>query len=389
MEWQQPVEPRRGLGCGAVVLLVLAAAIVSAITGAVVGALVATSVTSRQAAPITAAPPPAAPTALAAAAPVSDTNAAAIRAVQIVRPAVVTVINTMPRQRTLGFFGFSEQQPRSSGSGVIISADGYIVTNNHVIENHESLEVIYADGTTVPARLVGADQYADLAVIKVEGPAPAVASMGDSDALQIGETVIAIGSALGDFKNTVTQGVVSAMGRSLDTGDGFSLENMIQTDAAINRGNSGGPLVNLAGQVIGINTAIVRGNGFGGDVAEGLGFAIPSRIVSDVTLQLIAKGYVERPYLGIRYQLITPEIAQAYGLPMAWGVYVQDVEPGSPAAEAGLLPGDILTAIGADVISADVSFINALIRHRIDEQTTLTVWREGETLTLNVVLKAR
>lgn len=387
MESYEPREPRRSVGCGAVSVLVLLGLIVGAAGGAIAGGLVATSIVRQDTGSVSPYPASVVP---AAPAVQGDTNAAAIQAVQNVRPAVVTVVNTLPPQQSFGFFGFSVTQPRSSGSGVIISAEGYIVTNNHVVENYESLEVIYADGSTAPARLIGTDVFADLAVVKVDGEVPAVATLGDSGALQIGETVIAIGSALGDFKNTVTAGVVSALGRSLDTGNGFSLENMIQTDAAINRGNSGGPLINLAGQVIGINTAIVRGSGgFGEPVAEGLGFSVPSRTVSEVASQLIAQGYVDRPVLGIRYQIITPEIAQANGLPMDWGVYVQAVDPGSAADEAGVQPGDILTAIGNDAIGADLSFINALIRHRVGEQTTLSVWRDGETLTLNVTLKGR
>ena len=286
---------------------------------------------------------------------------------------------------------FGDQMPKDFkqqglGTGFIIDKEGYILTNNHVVANYQTLEVQYADGTKVPATLVGADQYADLAVIKVDGSVPGVAQLGNSDDLKIGETVIAIGSALGDFKNTVTEGVISALGRSLDTGDGYALENMIQTDAAINHGNSGGPLVNLAGQVIGINTAIVRGNTLSGDVAEGLGFSIPSNRVSDIASQLIAKGYVDRPYLGIRWQMITPEIAKANGLPIDWGVYVQFVEAGSAADNAGLKVGDIITAIGNDKIDGNTPFFNVLNRHKVNEQTTLSVWRDGQTLTLNVTL---
>lgn len=386
MEWQEPREPRRGIGYGTAVLLVLIGLLLGALGGGVAGGFVASGILERSAAQTAVSAPivPVAQTASEADVP----SSAAVNAVQNVRLAVVTVVNTMPPQRTLSFFGFRETQPRSSGSGVIISPQGYIVTNNHVVENHESLQVIFYDGSTAPATLIGADEFADLAVIKVEGDVPAIAALGDSDSLQIGETVIAIGSALGDFTNTVTSGVVSAVGRSLDTGSGFSLENMIQTDAAINHGNSGGPLINLAGQVIGINTAIVRGSGVG-DVAEGLGFSIPSRVVSDVTSELIAKGYVERPYLGIRYQVITPEVAQANGLPMSWGVYIQSVDPGSVADEAGVRPGDILTAIGSDEIGAEVPFINALIRHKVNEQTTIIVWRDGETLALDATLKAQ
>jgi 2-alkenal reductase len=178
--------------------------------------------------------------------------------------------------------------------------------------------------------------------------------------------------------------VVSATGRSLDTGNGYSLEGLIQTDAAINHGNSGGPLVNVLGQVVGINTAIVRGDASSGDVAEGLGFAIPSKMVKSVADQIIQKGYVARPYLGIRYQTITPEIAGANGLPMDWGVYVKGVESGSPAEQAGLREGDIITEIGQDKIGADLSYTNALLHHQPGEQATLKVWRNGKTITLDV-----
>jgi 2-alkenal reductase len=319
----------------------------------------------------------------------NDSNAA-VQAVQKVQPAVVTVINTMPPQRTFGFFGQSgTQQPTSSGSGVIISPQGYIVTNNHVVDGYQTLEVIYADGSRVPAKLVGTDQYADVAVIKVDGSVPAVAQLGDSNSIRIGETVIAIGSALGDFKNTVTQGVISAVGRSLDTGDGFSLENMLQTDAAINHGNSGGPLINLAGQVVGINTAIVRGSSFSGDVAEGLGFSIPSNTVSDVASQLISKGYYDRPFLGIRWQAITPEIAKANGLPMEWGVYVQFVEANSAADKAGVQTGDIITKIGQYDIDDTNTFFSVLNRHKVGETVDLKVWRDGQTLDLQATFMSR
>ncbi len=260
-----------------------------------------------------------------------DSNSAAIAAVKRVGPAVVTVINTMPQQQIFGFFGESVQQPKASGSGVVISPQGYIVTNNHVVEGYQTLEVDFADGTRVSAQLIGADAFSDLAVVKVDGNVPAVAELGDSDQLQIGEAVIAIGSPLGDFKNTVTFGVVSALGRTLDVENGSAYEKMIQTDAAINHGNSGGPLVNMSGQVIGITTAIVRGSDTTSDVAEGLGFAIPSRTVSEITAQLISTGRVDRPYMGVRWQSITPEIAKANGLPMQWGAYIQRVGAGSTA----------------------------------------------------------
>jgi 2-alkenal reductase len=302
---------------------------------------------------------------------------------------VVTVVNTMPRQRVFGFFGDSVQQPKGSGSGVIISPQGYIITNNHVVEGYETLEVIFADGSSAPAEMIGVDPFTDLAVLKVTRSVPAVADLGDSDQLQIGEAVIAIGSPLGDFKNTVTFGVVSAVGRSLGVDEGATYEEMIQTDAAINEGNSGGPLVNLNGQVVGINTAIVRGDQFGGAVAEGLGFSIPSKTVSDITSQLIAKGYVERPYLGVRWQLISPEIARLNNLPMEWGAYVETIVANSTAQQAGLQPGDIITKIGAEALSDESGFLNLLNHHQAGENVAIEVWRDGQTLTLNAILQAR
>ncbi len=378
---------RNGIGCWAVTLIVLVSLMVGTVGGAVGGGAVAWLAVSRARPtvvavdkPVVASPvvqPPSTQLRL-------ETSTAIVQSVAQVRPAVVTVINTQRPQQVFSFWGRQVIQPKSSGSGVIISKDGYILTNNHVIEDQDSLEVVFANGDKASARLIGADPYADSAVIKVDSPVPAVAEFGDSSALQPGETVIAIGSALGDFKNTVTVGVVSATGRSLDSGNGFSLEGLIQTDAAINHGNSGGPLVNALGQVIGINTAIVRNDQSSGDVAEGLGFAIPSNTVKSVADQIIKKGYVSRAYLGIRYVTITPEVAGANGLSIDWGVYVKGVDSGSPAEKAGLRTGDIITDIGPDQISADLSYTNALLHHQPGEQVTLKVWRSSKTLSLEV-----
>ncbi|MFQ6058481.1 MAG: S1C family serine protease [Anaerolineae bacterium] len=305
-------------------------------------------------------------------------DSAIVEAVQKVKPAVVTVINTLgPRQ---SFFG-PIRGGQASGSGVIIDQRGYIVTNNHVVENHQRLEVIYADGRRVPASLIGTYPLSDLAVIKVEGQVPAVAELGDSSALQPGSRVIAIGSTLGSFQNTVTTGVVSALNRRLG-----GLEGLIQTDAAINQGNSGGPLINSLGQVIGINTAVVRGSGFGGDVVEGLGFAIPSNTVKTVAQQLIEQGHVERPYLGIRYQVITPQTAVEKDLPMASGVLVQEVEPDSPVERAGLRAGDIITAVDGQPIGMDTSLVNLLMEYRPGDEVTLTLMRGGQQRSLVVKL---
>jgi 2-alkenal reductase len=245
--------------------------------------------------------------------------------------------------------------------------------------------VILADGSQQAATIVGTDLYADLAVLKIDGQAPAVAKLGNSDVLNPGETVIAIGSPLGDFKNTVTVGVVSATGRSIDTGDGYQIENLIQTDAAINSGNSGGPLVNLAGQVIGINTLVVRGSGMG-TIAEGLGFAIPANTALAVADQIIQKGYFSRPYMGVSWQVITPRIAARYQLPAEWGIYVTDVAANSPASTAGVQVGDIITRLGDVTLDETHSYINTLFAYQPGDQITIELLRNGKTLDLQVTL---
>lgn len=302
-----------------------------------------------------------------------DINTAIEDAVAKVSPAVVTVVNV----------------GQGSGSGVIISADGYLLTNHHVVAGGRQYQVIFSDGQTVEAELVGSDQFADVAVLKVNAPVPGVAEFGNSDALNPGETVIAIGSPLGDFRNTVTVGVVSATGRSIETLAGYQMEDLIQTDAAINRGNSGGPLVNLAGQIIGINTLVVRGNSAMADQAEGLGFAIAGNTAKALSDQLIARGFVSRPYLGIEWGLVTPDIARVYRLPVEWGVYVQAVAQGSPAAQAGLQPGDIITQIGDRAIGEDQRFINVLLQFQPGQTVPVTVVRDQQTLTLEVTLGER
>jgi serine protease Do len=212
-----------------------------------------------------------------------------------------------------------------------------------------------------------------------------VATLGNSDLLQPGESVIAIGSPLGDFKNTVTVGVVSATGRSIDTGQGYQVEDLIQTDAAINHGNSGGPLLDLAGEVIGVNTLIVRNTG-SGDVAEGLGFAIPVNTARAVAEQIIQKGYFARPYMGIRFQPINPEIAARYSLPAEWGVYVTQVVSGSPAEQAGLKEGDIIVKLNDVTLDETHSYINTLFTYKAGDQVNLSVVRDGKTIQVPITL---
>jgi 2-alkenal reductase len=190
---------------------------------------------------------------------------------------------------------------------------------------------------------------------------------------------------LGDFKNTVTVGVVSATGRSIDTGQGYQIEDLIQTDAAINQGNSGGPLVNLAGEVIGINTLIVRNSG-SGTVAEGLGFAIPINTAQAVAEQIMQKGYISRPYLGISFQAITPDIAAAYNLPVQWGVYISKVATNSPASQADLQRGDIITSIGGVSLDETHSYINILFTYKPGDQVTVEFVRNGKAHQVQVTL---
>jgi len=313
----------------------------------------------------------------------TDIETTITSAVEKVGPAVVTVRSVDPGQ--LSFFGTMPDQ-EVSGSGVIISPQGYILTNNHVVENTSKVSIILADGTELPVKVVSTDLFADLAVLKADGKMPAVATLGNSDTLKPGQTVIAIGSPLGDFKNTVTVGVISATGRTLDTGTGYQMENMIQTDAAINQGNSGGPLVNLAGEVVGINTLVVRGQGYGSAIAEGLGFAVPSNTARIIGEQIMKQGYFARPYLGVQWQEITPAIAYQYNLPVEWGAYVSQVYANSPARQGGIQPKDIITRIGDKNLGENMSFVNALFSYQSGEKITIEVVRAGQKLELSVTL---
>ena len=312
----------------------------------------------------------------------TDIETSITQSVEKVGPAVVTVVGTIPGQNT--FFGPTGDQT-VSGTGFFITDQGYILTNNHVVEGTNEVSIILSDGTEQKATIVGTDLYSDIAVLKTEGNVPAVAKLGNSDVLQPGESVIAIGSPLGNFKNTVTVGVVSATGRSIDTGNGYQIEDLIQTDAAINHGNSGGPLVNLAGEVIGINTLVVR-NTNSGDVAEGLGFAIPVNTAGAVAGQIIEKGYFARPYIGISFQPINPGIAARYNLPAQWGVYVTQVAENSPAHQAGLQEGDIITKVGDVALDENHSYVNTLFEFQPGDQITLDVVRGNETTQVAVTL---
>ena len=369
------------------ILLVIAVAGISALTGALAGGMVVYRTLQQSSPHLPGLVPGVLPSNNASPGQTltlstTDIETSIIQAVEKVGPAVVTVVGTIPGQNT--FFGPTGDQT-VSGTGFFITVQGYMITNNHVVEGAKEVSIILSDGTEQKAAIVGTDIFSDIAVLKTEGNVPAVAKLGNSDVLKPGESVIAIGSPLGNFKNTVTVGVVSATGRAIDTGNSYRIEDLIQTDAAINHGNSGGPLVNLAGEVIGVNTLVVRSTA-GGDVAEGLGFAVPMNTAQAVAQQIIEKGYFARPYLGVSFQPINPEIAAIYNLPAQWGVYLTRVAPNSPADQAGLQAGDIITKIGDIALDETHSYVNTLFAFQPGDQITLGVVRGNERMQLEVTL---
>jgi S1-C subfamily serine protease len=309
--------------------------------------------------------------------PVADTVAR-------IGPGVVTIVNYLERASAEPSQG---EDPKASGSGFIVSDQGFIVTNNHVVEGAARLEVILADGSTVSATLIGVDPFADIAVVRVDGLLPAILSFGDSESLKPGQSVIAFGSPLGDFKNTVTVGVVSGKGRSVGDGLGYEQQDLIQTDAAINPGNSGGPLVNLAGEVIGVNTLVVRSSGLGGAPAEGLGFAVSSNTARAIVDELIATGRVLRPYLGVSWEAVPAEQAAQQGVPE--GIAITEVVAGGPAELAGMQTGDILTALNGQGIDEEHPFINQLLRFRPGDAVQVDVYRSGQRVQLQITLAER
>jgi S1-C subfamily serine protease len=319
--------------------------------------------------------------------PADPSDAASVAdIVERVSKAVVTVVN---EQQSSGFFGSGDLQPAGTGTGFIIDDQGHVITNNHVVEGSQEIKVIFADGTEQKATLLGTDSFADLAVVKIDGKVPATVPFGDSGNLRPGDRVIAIGSALGDFTNTVTEGIISALNRTLQTEAGYNMENMLQHDAPINPGNSGGPLLNLNGQVVGVNTAVVR-QAEPGVTAEGLGFAIPSNTVKDITTQIIQNGKVVRPFIGITYEPLTPRAASANNLPIDHGVVVTDVQAGSPAEKAGIQKNDVVTKINDQDIDSDHPLENLLFNYKVGDEVNVEVYRAstGKTMTIKVTLAA-
>jgi 2-alkenal reductase len=295
-------------------------------------------------------------------------ESAAVKAVETVLPAVVTVLSR-------------EQFSGGSGSGFFISHEGYVVTNNHVVEGARNLQIIYSQGGRAPATLIGTAPEFDLAVLKVDGPVPAVAEWGDSGELPLGAGVIAIGSALGQYQNSVTAGILSGFNRSLG-----GLNGLLQTDAAINHGNSGGPLISFGGQVIGINTMIVRG---GLSEAEGLGFAIPSNIAQNVVLSLIETGQARQPFLGIQYQTLNPQLAGEEELTIVEGALLDSIVDGTPADRAGLRAGDVIIAVEGNPVDDRHSLVSLLLEHVAGDTITLEILRDGRVIETDLTLGER
>jgi serine protease Do len=276
------------------------------------------------------------------------------------------------------------------GSGLIFDSNGWILTNRHVVTGSDKLTVELKDGTQYSGTVYGIDTLTDLAIVKIDATGLTAATIGDSDALKVGELVVAIGSPLGTFSNTVTSGIVSATGRQITT-DNSQLDNLIQTDAAINPGNSGGPLLDATGAVIGINTAIARDS-------TGIGFSIPINIAKPLMEQAKAGKELARPYIGVRYTAIDKQVAKTESLPVDQGAWVSPkadstgkpaITPGSPAEAAGIKPGDIIVAIGATKIDTEHPLNAVLAQNAPGDKVDLKVLRDGKTLTISVTLGTR
>ncbi len=323
--------------------------------------------------------------------------------VEKVMPSVVGIESTfsMPEQQRSGgnrFFGFGfdfggeqvQQDPVGTGTGVTVTEDGYIVTNAHVIYDSQNgcglasdIKVLLGDDT-YEAEVIGYDTDCDLAVLKVDGKGLTAAEFGDSDELKLGENVIAIGNPLGfDLMNTVTRGCVSGLNRNITIND--KSMNLIQTDAAINSGNSGGPLINKYGQVIGINSSKMSSSYYGEASIEGIGFAIPSNEVSKIVDDIMNFGYVTgKPQLGISCQAVTETISQMYNMPV--GVYVVEVSENSAAEKAGLRKGDIITAVNGVEVTTSEELTAQKNLHSAGDEIELTFIRDGEEMTAKVTL---
>ena len=388
-----PPPPSRG---GATVGLVLAAALGAAIFGSLgtYGILTATGALDREApsiAPVgqgsqTVQPLPT----QGQVQPVTiDESSAITQAAAGVSPAIVTIsVGGAAANPDDPFF----EIPEGVGSGVIFDAAGWIVTNKHVVEGGGGLRVTLEDGRSFDGTVYGIDTLTDLAIVKIEASGLPTAPIGDSSAAKVGQLAIAIGSPLGTYTNSVTAGIISAFGRTIQVQDGTTIRNLIQTDAAINPGNSGGALLDSGGNVIGINTAVAQ-------TAEGIGFAIPIDIARPIMQQALAGQELVRPWIGIRYVPITRSIAAENDLPVEAGAWVtaqdaqgrpvESVMADSPAADAGLRDGDIIVAVEGTAIDGDSPLDDILTEYAPGRAIALDVLRDGERITLALTLGTR
>jgi serine protease Do len=314
-------------------------------------------------------------------------NSATIDVVNKVSPSVVSITSV---QSTMDFFG-RVRESKSAGTGFIVKEDGLIITNHHVVSDTKATYSVFtSDGKEYKAQIKAIDPVYDIAFLKIDAKGLKAAELADSDKIQVGEKVVAIGNALGQYQNTVTAGVVSAVGRAIEAGDSSgsgteSLENMIQTDAAINSGNSGGPLINIDGQVIGINTAVDQ-------QGQGIGFAIPVNLAKSALSSVLANGKIIRPMLGIRYINISKEFATRNNLAVDHGALIYSstsdspVIAGSPAERAGLKEGDIITKVAGDEIGINKSLISLVSKYNVGDKVTITYLRDGKTKNTDIVL---
>jgi serine protease Do len=304
-----------------------------------------------------------------------------------VGPSVVSIVTTASAGP---LFGQNIEQ-EGAGTGIIVSKDGYVLTNKHVISDANAIKVVLVDGTThETVRVVGVDPLNDVAFLKIDNvdSLPAV-EMGDSSSVRAGQRVVAIGNSLGQYQNTVTSGIISGIGRPISAQSGDTIEtltDLLQTDAAINPGNSGGPLLNLSGQVIGINTAIVEN-------AQGIGFAIPINATKGMLKGVLAGNEARRSYLGVNFISITAEVAKYYNLPIKKGAYVHvnrgsAVAAGSPAEKAGIKDGDIITKVGGLEVGAKGSVSSLIGEFQPDDTIEITVLRDGREMSFPVTLGA-
>lgn len=308
--------------------------------------------------------------------------------VEKISPSVVTV---GIEQRIINFdpFDIFRQRPQNIqeeqdiGSGFIVSKDGLVVTNKHVLNTPGKYKVITHDGRKYDVVLIYRDPLNDIAIVKINATGLKPVEMGDSSKIKVGQLVVAVGTPLGEFRGSVTKGIISGIGRGITAGspfEGFAekIDDVIQTDAAINPGNSGGPLVNSSAQVIGVNTAIASG-------AENIGFALPINIIKDSLKNFNKNGQFNRPYLGIAYKVLTRDIAILNNVPQ--GAYIQDVVGGSPAEKAGIAKGDIILTIDGKKIGLENNEVATIIASKkINDVITLSLWRNGKTLEVKATL---